>query len=88
MKPWSESEERQPQLIFSDIEMPGRSGLEFAQILKSDSKTDHIVLVAMTGRAMSEDQLETKQAGFDYHLCKPADIRQIEDLISQHFRDA
>ena len=80
--------ERPPQLIFSDIEMPGRNGLEFAQILKSDPKTDSIILVAMTGRARSEDKLETKHAGFDYHLCKPADIRDIKDLIFQHYRDA
>ena len=78
-------QERPPELIFSDVEMPGRNGLEFARMLKSDPSTDSIVLVAMTGRAMSEDKLETKQAGFDYHLCKPANIRDIKNLISQHF---
>ena len=80
--------ERTPQLIFSDIEMPGRSGLDFARILKSDPNNDSIVLVAMTGRAMAEDQLETKQAGFDYHVCKPADIHVIKNLISQHYGSA
>jgi len=60
-----------PALVVLDVELPGLSGLEVAERLKSQERTRHIPLIATTGRADVTDLVGS--GGFDAVLIKPCD---------------
>lgn len=70
-----------PQIIFSDISMPGMSGYELARQIRQEPEWSDLVLVAVTGYGQPEDRERALQAGFDYHLVKPAHVKQVEALL-------
>jgi len=63
--------EWQPFAVLLDIAMPGLDGLELARRLRADPQTAHMLLIACTGYASSEDRARARQAGFDAHCAKP-----------------
>lgn len=65
-----------PDLILMDIQMPGMDGLELTQLLKADSATQHIVIVAFTAFAMRGDEEKMRAAGCDGYLSKPIDVKK------------
>jgi CheY-like chemotaxis protein len=42
-------------------------------------------LVALTGHCSEADKRRALEAGFDIHLVKPIDMRQIASVLAQHF---
>lgn len=63
--------EWQPFAVLLDIAMPGLDGLELARRLRADAATAHMLLIACTGYASSEDRARAREAGFDAHCAKP-----------------
>jgi CheY-like chemotaxis protein len=76
------AEEFRPEVVLLDIGLPGMSGHEVASSLRQRSWSDGSVLVAVTGWGQEQDRLESRRAGFDYHLVKPVDPEAIRDLLS------
>jgi two-component system, chemotaxis family, CheB/CheR fusion protein len=70
-------EKRMPQLLLSDIAMPGEDGYELIRHLRSLPKTSHVITVAVTAFARPEDRRQVLEAGFDEHLSKPLDADQL-----------
>lgn len=66
-----------PQLIVSDIGMPGQDGLGFVRTLRENA--NHVPTLALTAFANEEDRSAALAAGFNDYLVKP--IRRAE-LIS------
>lgn len=60
-----------PDLIVSDIRMPGMSGYEFARQLRDSSRTALVPIVFLTAKGESEDRIEGFRAGVDAYLTKP-----------------
>jgi signal transduction histidine kinase len=75
-----------PDVVFLDVGMPGRSGYDVAQSLRSTSAGSGVLLVAVTGWGQPEDRRRTQQAGFDHHLVKPPELPQIQAIF--HLLDA
>ena len=71
-----------PTMIFLDIGMPGMDGYEVAQHLQQMPGLEQTVLAALTGWGQEEDRRRTEEAGFDHHLVKPLDGRQLEQLLA------
>lgn len=77
-----------PDLIISDISMPGMDGYSFIRYIRT-VQPHHIPAIALTANVREEDRLSAISAGFDSHLPKPIVIdvllAEIEKLLrSQH----
>jgi two-component system CheB/CheR fusion protein len=72
-----------PAVILCDIGLPGMDGYEVARALRADPDLQGVGLVAVTGYASNEDQRKAAQAGFDWHLAKPPDLRSLEEILAE-----
>lgn len=79
----TEAEEFRPDLVLLDIGLPLMDGYEVAREIRSRPWGPKTVLVALTGWSRDEDRIRTRQAGFDYHLTKPADPKELEALVGR-----
>jgi PAS domain S-box-containing protein len=71
-----------PAVVLLDLGMPGMNGLEVARRMREDPQASTTTLVALTGWGQREDRRRTEEAGFDYHLVKPADIGTLQSILS------
>lgn len=70
-----------PDLIISDILMPGLDGLELCAHLKSDIMTSHIPIILLTSRSEVEDFLEGMEYGALDYIAKPFEIEILEAKV-------
>jgi len=68
-----------PQVLVSDIRMPGTSGLELLQAVKD--KHPHLPVIIMTAYSDLESAVAAFQGGAFEYLPKPFDVDQAVDLI-------
>ncbi len=73
--------ERQPDLIISDVMMPGISGFEFCKMLKSDIRTDHIPVILLTAKVGKEDKIKGLHLQADEYLNKPFIAEELKARI-------
>ncbi|MDB5805336.1 MAG: chemotaxis protein CheY [Betaproteobacteria bacterium] len=70
-----------PDIVLLDIGMPGMSGLEVARRLRERNRIPRPFIVAVTGWGKAEDEARTQDAGFDLHLVKPVEEKQIMEIL-------
>lgn len=69
-----------PDVIFSDLAMPGHDGYRLAGELNALLGAE-MVLVALTGFGQHSDRERSRKAGFDFHLVKPTNRQAIREII-------
>lgn len=73
-----------PQLILTDVQMPGIDGLEVVRRIKANPDTRDIIVVALTSYAMKRDEEKARSAGCDGYISKPFESRKLLLQIRQY----
>jgi CheY-like chemotaxis protein len=70
-----------PDVILMDINLPGMSGIKAMQILRADTATAHIPIVALSANALPRDIERGLEAGFFRYLTKPIKVSEFMDTL-------
>ncbi|MEI8387982.1 MAG: response regulator, partial [Verrucomicrobiota bacterium] len=73
----------QPDLILTDIALPGLDGIQALQEIRQDESLRHIPVIAVTASAMKGDREEILAHGFDGYLTKPLDHDALRNLLRE-----
>jgi PAS domain S-box-containing protein len=68
-------------VVFLDIGLPDMTGYDVAKRMRLLPGMQKTLLVALTGWGTQDDRQRTRDAGFDRHLTKPAELPAVEDLL-------
>ena len=79
-----------PDLIISDVMMPGMDGIECCRRLKSELQTCHIPVILLTACSLDEQRIQGYDGGADSYISKPFSsqllLARIRNLIDSHQR--
>lgn len=70
-----------PDVALLDIGMPGMSGYEVAREVREKYGKSRPLLIAVTGWKKSSDRILAQLAGFDHHLPKPFEAKDLLALL-------
>ncbi len=71
-----------PSLIFLDINLPGKNGLQMLKDIRSKTTIDPTIVI-FTNNTLSGYRVECMQAGADYFLDKAKDFPAIPGIVHQ-----
>ena len=71
-----------PDLIILDINLPGMDGYEALEVLKTDSLTQDIPVIALSASAMAHDIERGQNAGFEFYLTKPVNLNELIEAFN------
>ena len=74
--------EKLPDIIISDIMMPGTNGIEVSKTLKNNIKTSHIPIILLSARANDESKIEGLKSGADVYLTKPFSLEVLKTQLT------
>jgi PAS domain S-box-containing protein len=75
-------EEWKPDLMISDIEMPGEDGYTLIQkIRESEPRQNRLPAIALTAHARAQDRTKALRAGYDAHVAKPVEVNELIIVI-------
>ena len=71
-----------PDVVLLDIGLPGLDGFQVARRIREHPRHEKAVLVAVTGYGQEADRRQSREAGFDHHLVKPADMGELREILA------
>ena len=80
--------DERPDLILMDIQLPGMDGLQATALLKSDSATRSIPVIALTALAMKGDEERIRAAGCDGYIAKPLSYKEFLETVAAQLGSA
>lgn len=74
---WQLIQDELPDVVISDIMMPGADGYELTHYIKSSAATEHIAVILLTAKATYDSRLLGLQQGADDYLAKPFHVEEL-----------
>ena len=66
-----------PDVIISDVNMPGMGGVAMVKALRGDSRTSQVRILMLTSESSVESETEGLAAGADDYILKPVEPRRL-----------
>ena len=76
-----------PDIIVSDILLPGKDGMLITETLKNDIRTSHIPIIILTAKGSIEQQIEGLKIKADAYIVKPFNVQYLEENIKSLIRN-
>lgn len=70
-------------VIVSDVGLPGKDGYAFMKAVRSEPRLAHLPATALTAYAHGDDRQRALDAGFQMHLPKPFDQRELFAMVAE-----
>ena len=70
-----------PDLVLTDVGLPGMDGYELARRLRDDERTSHVPIVMLTGHVSDDARVEGLESGVDDYLGKPFSARVLRSRV-------
>jgi CheY-like chemotaxis protein len=68
-------------LVLMDVMMPGMDGLEATRRIRKDARFTQLPIIAITAKAMKDDQEQCMKAGANDYLAKPVHLDRLYSLL-------
>ncbi|MFT3827263.1 MAG: two-component regulator propeller domain-containing protein [Chitinophagaceae bacterium] len=87
---WQKALAQHPDLVVSDISMPGMNGIDLCKKIKNDARTSHLPVILLTALTGEEQQLQGLETGANDYLTKPFNfeilLSRIRNILSTQAR--
>ncbi|MBO4659221.1 MAG: response regulator [Prevotella sp.] len=77
----------EPNLVLSDVAMPGKDGYQLCQEIKQDIQLCHIPVILVTAKVTAENQVEGLSVGADAYVTKPFEPAVLSALIKSQLKN-
>ena len=77
----------EPNLVLSDVAMPGKDGYQLCQEIKQDIQLSHIPVILVTAKVTAENQVEGLSVGADAYVTKPFEPKVLSALIQSQLKN-
>jgi signal transduction histidine kinase/DNA-binding response OmpR family regulator len=81
-----ERAERLPDMMISDVMLPGQSGLDLLALIRQDERMRRLPIVVLTARADAESAVEAFAAGADDFVAKPFNSGELLARVRAHYQ--
>jgi two-component system cell cycle response regulator DivK len=75
-----------PNVILMDLRLPDVDGAQVAGMLRADSRTSSVPVIALTAMSLEGDEDWLRAAGFAGYIQKPIDVEQFCSLVAEFLR--
>ena len=72
-----------PDLIVTDLMMPGMDGLELCRRIRSNDVVNHIPIVIVTAKISDQERIKGIEAGADAYLAKPFNVDELRSIVER-----
>ncbi len=72
---------RRPDIVILDVMLPGKSGFDILQEIRSDSELGHTPVLMLTARGQEKDKEQAERAGASAYMTKPFSNMEVLDTV-------
>ena len=72
---------RRPDIVILDVMLPGKSGFDILQEIRSDSELGHTPVLMLTARGQEKDKEQAERAGANAYMTKPFSNMEVLDTV-------